>query len=248
MATNYNPKIVTDGLVLCLDAANSKSYPGTGTNFTDLVATGNASTITGNTGYNTIAYAVPTFELNNNGTTSNGQIQVVTQNLDTLALTQNFSVMFAAKKNFFGLGGNNNGNSQLFQGVSNGYTSGWRLYDTNQGIPGAAFSGRHTWGFGYNDINTSLSVQDTINLSNRMCIVAFTISPSTIFGFCNENTNSRSNPLTYVSGTSTPRISFTGAGAGSWNGLLGLFMIYDRTLTLSEITQNYNALRGRFGL
>ncbi len=28
MASNYNPKIVTDGLVLCLDAADKNSYPG----------------------------------------------------------------------------------------------------------------------------------------------------------------------------------------------------------------------------
>ena len=36
MGTGYNPRIVTDGLVLCLDAANSRSYPGTGTTWTDL--------------------------------------------------------------------------------------------------------------------------------------------------------------------------------------------------------------------
>jgi len=36
MGVTYNPKIVTDGLVLCLDAANARSYPGTGTTWTDL--------------------------------------------------------------------------------------------------------------------------------------------------------------------------------------------------------------------
>ena len=36
MGTGYNPRIVTDGLVLCLDAANVRSYPGTGTTWTDL--------------------------------------------------------------------------------------------------------------------------------------------------------------------------------------------------------------------
>ena len=30
MATLYNPNIVTDGLVLCLDAANKRSYIGSG--------------------------------------------------------------------------------------------------------------------------------------------------------------------------------------------------------------------------
>ena len=36
MGVNYNPKIVTDGLLLCLDAANKRSYPGSGNAWYDL--------------------------------------------------------------------------------------------------------------------------------------------------------------------------------------------------------------------
>lgn len=36
MAVNAGPDIIEDGIVLCLDAANSRSYPGTGTTWTDL--------------------------------------------------------------------------------------------------------------------------------------------------------------------------------------------------------------------
>ena len=45
MAINYSPKIIRDGLVLCLDAANPKSYPGTGTAWTDLSGSGNNGTL-----------------------------------------------------------------------------------------------------------------------------------------------------------------------------------------------------------
>jgi hypothetical protein len=247
VAVHYNTKIITEGLVLCLDAANSKSLSSSSSNFVDL-NTSRVSTITGTYAYNTALYSTPVLAINNDGVNSDGQVQVVTDNLNSLALTQNFSVMFAAKKNFFGIAGNNVGNSQLFQGVTNGFTTGWRIYDNNQGTQGAAFSNRHYWGFGYNDQNTSLTVNDSASTTNRICIVAFTISTTSIFGFCNGTTNSRSNPLTYQSGTSTPRISFTGAGAGSWNGLLGFFMIYNRALSTDEINQNFNALRGRYGL
>lgn len=41
MGLAHSPRIVTDGLVLCLDAANQKSYPGTGTAWTDLSGNGN---------------------------------------------------------------------------------------------------------------------------------------------------------------------------------------------------------------
>ena len=46
MGTSYNPRsIVTDGLVLCLDAANKRSYPGTGTTWTDIIGS-NIGTLT----------------------------------------------------------------------------------------------------------------------------------------------------------------------------------------------------------
>ena len=38
MSVGYNPRIVTNGLVLCLDAGNTKSYPGSGSSFTDLIS------------------------------------------------------------------------------------------------------------------------------------------------------------------------------------------------------------------
>jgi hypothetical protein len=44
MACNYQGKIVTNGLVLCLDAADKKSYPGTGTVWTDRSGSGNHGT------------------------------------------------------------------------------------------------------------------------------------------------------------------------------------------------------------
>ena len=52
MGIGYNPKIVTDGLVLCLDAANSKSYPGSGTTWTDLSGNGNNGTLVNGPTYN----------------------------------------------------------------------------------------------------------------------------------------------------------------------------------------------------
>lgn len=36
MGLSHSPRIVTDGLILCLDAANKKSYPGSGSTWTDL--------------------------------------------------------------------------------------------------------------------------------------------------------------------------------------------------------------------
>lgn len=46
MGLSHSPKIVTNELVLCLDAANPKSYPGSGTTWTDLSGRGNNGTLT----------------------------------------------------------------------------------------------------------------------------------------------------------------------------------------------------------
>ena len=47
MSVYAGPEIVNDGLVLCLDAANSRSYPGSGTAWTDLSGNGNNGTLFG---------------------------------------------------------------------------------------------------------------------------------------------------------------------------------------------------------
>jgi hypothetical protein len=52
MTLTHSPKLVTDGLVLCLDAANPKSYPGSGTTWTDLSGNGNNGTLVNGVGYN----------------------------------------------------------------------------------------------------------------------------------------------------------------------------------------------------
>ena len=46
MALSHSPKIVTDGLVLCLDAGDGKSYGGSGTTWTDRSGEGNNGTLT----------------------------------------------------------------------------------------------------------------------------------------------------------------------------------------------------------
>ena len=57
MGTNYSPRIVTDGLVLCLDAGDIKSYSGSGATWND--RSGNESDAT--------LYNSPTFTTNNGG-------------------------------------------------------------------------------------------------------------------------------------------------------------------------------------
>jgi hypothetical protein len=47
MGHYYNPNIVTDGLILSLDASNPRSYPGSGTRINDLSGKDAHGTING---------------------------------------------------------------------------------------------------------------------------------------------------------------------------------------------------------
>ena len=46
MGLAHSPSIITDGLELCFDAANTKSYPGSGTTWTDMGSKGIDGTLT----------------------------------------------------------------------------------------------------------------------------------------------------------------------------------------------------------
>jgi len=54
MGVTYNPRIVTDGLVFCVDAANKRSYPGSGSTWNDLSKNRNNGTLNNMTSANVI--------------------------------------------------------------------------------------------------------------------------------------------------------------------------------------------------
>ena len=61
MSLHHYPKIVTNGLVLCLDAANPSSYPGTGTTWNDLIGNTNSTLVNGPT-YSSSNAGIITFD------------------------------------------------------------------------------------------------------------------------------------------------------------------------------------------
>jgi hypothetical protein len=244
---------VSEGLIVYLDASLAPSYNGSGTNWTGISSNKANASITSSSGGVTTSYgfnkAFDTITLND-GNLIDGQIRITGVDFNTLAQSNNFTVMFAAKKDYYGSSGNLVGNSELFQAVNNGYGTGWRITEESQGSLGTPFTGTHAWNLSMSPAATptgwGLGVSDTS--TNRMCIVAFSVSPTTVYGFCNGNTTTTTNPGTYAGSTSRGYISFTGAGAGSFNGQIGFFMVYNRALSLVEMTQNYNAFRRRYNL
>jgi hypothetical protein len=87
MATFYSPKVVTDGLILYLDAANIKSYLRSGTAFNDLSGRGNHHTIV-----NSPSYSDGKFTFNNT-------VMGFTRSSALTGVTSNCTVMLWYKSN-----------------------------------------------------------------------------------------------------------------------------------------------------
>lgn len=128
MATNYSPKVVTDGLVLYLDAANGRSYPGSGTTWYDLSGNGNHGEMENGLFFDSGAKKM-TFD------GSNDRVVCGTWSLDYLTIsvwlyrTAAGSNRGICRKNFSWALSLYQGYLQVAPGVS------WRFYNTNYALP-----------------------------------------------------------------------------------------------------------------
>lgn len=78
MATSDGPNIASNGLVLCLDAADRNSYPGSGTTWYDLSGNNNHYTIGGNLTYSNNAFTMGTAGGAGGGATNSTQLTTST--------------------------------------------------------------------------------------------------------------------------------------------------------------------------
>lgn len=244
MALQHSPRIVTDGLVLCLDAANPKSYPGSGSTWNDLSGMNNHVTL-----YNT-----PTFSAGNlvfNGTNQYGR---TTSTLD-LSGTAAITVLSCWKTPTTSTEAMVYEHTNNWNAVTNGY-GGFGIYTNSTGT--VSQSGTMHIQLRGNTNYAGVNVAAPISTSFQMYSVVHDFSAS---GSSDKET------LAYINGTFfTPTASYnsnntnTGFGndylyIGSRGGssafsnfTLSFLMMYARRLSVSEITQHYNSLRGRFGL
>jgi hypothetical protein len=86
MASKSGPDIIEDGLVLCLDAASKRSYPGAGAVWYDISGNGNHFNL-----YNT-----PTFDSDNGGSISFNGTDEYARSVNTIDLSHDGSYMIEA--------------------------------------------------------------------------------------------------------------------------------------------------------
>ena len=240
MSVQYNPKIITDGLVLCLDAANPKSYGGSGTTWTDLSGRGNTGTLVNGVGYNSANKGSLSFD---------GANDYV--NLGTPPILNGVRVPLTiigwAKANTFATGGVT---SRIIYSVY-GYTGGFnsRLYSMIRIDFGVLKYFTSDSGSGFQSVGT---FTPSLNVWNFYAVVVSgSLSSPTVQIFLNNSSQSFS--LGALTSTPALDVNFRIGGAESnfneyWNGNISQVSIYNRALSAAEVKQNYNATKSRYGL
>jgi hypothetical protein len=246
MGVAYNSRIVTDGLVLCLDAANTKSYPGSGTTWTDLSSNGNTGTLTNGPTYSSDNFGSIVFDGVDDLSISTPTPLLLQGNPDITVIgfyrrTGNFS-----GRGFWGIGGSNAGGTG--QGITN-----WNNNNTNEIAIDSWGQSTFTTGQTY-PLNTWIGVvwrKIAGPMTRANCIVSIfngtTLTHYTSTSLTVLRAESGSNlVINSIGGLTIGSISVDTGYCSPVN--IGSHCIYNRVLTDGEVSQNFNALRGRFGI
>ena len=228
MSGKIGPDINENGLILHLDAANNKSYTGTGTTWTDLSGNGNNGTLTNGPTFNAANMGSIVFD-GTNDYIYRSSISNFNSSTYTILLWGKF-VSVSSSGILFNLGRSpSDANSEA------------QLYYNNSRLVYWDYAGSIAFNF----------IQSSGTLSTNVY---------QYLGFTKNSTNGTFYINGYSSGTGTAafdaNISTNDFTIGAdirdsinyVNGNISQFLLYNRVLTASEVLQNYNATKSRFGI
>jgi hypothetical protein len=245
MALGHGPRVVTDGLVLALDAGDTNSYPGSGTTWYNLSGQGsNGALINGSTFGSINGGAIQTDSTNDYINIGGG--------LPTGdAWSFNIWFLIDGPTSFTQTG------HRTFLSTNN-FRFQWDDTSSTSIARGPFIDFTDDAGGEIAQYSTTLSPSD---IFNRWHMTSVTSDGSTIKVYYDASTDGVGS--TEIAGSrnfSTNAAASLGIDNRSGQGGTDIFnrdggntyfsniSIYNRALTASEVKQNFNALRGRFGI
>lgn len=227
----YLPSLVYDGLILHLDAADSNSYPGTGTTFFDISSSGNDFTLTG-LDYSTDNGGYFSF-LDNQGDTALRTSQTVLGGSNVLTIGMWLRPKSSqTQQAYFSYAPDNTNNNELL------------IFKQTASTTSVYFNG------------TQYDITSYVLPLNNWLYMAISFSPSSFTFYENDtairtiskNTNNLRSGGAIAIGQEQDSVGGGFSTAQDYIGDFAVLHIYNRALTSTEIQQNFNALRGRFGI
>jgi hypothetical protein len=223
---------VTDGLLLCLDAGNTKSYPGSGTTWSDLSGQGNNGTLVNGVGY----------DGGNGGSLSfDGTDDHILGTIPSSTFTGPHSICCwfyrETVKQWSALFSNNVNTTScsIFTFINTTNTLGIN----RAGVSGSSIS----VDLGADHLNKWIYSAITFaGVSNGSAVNVYAYKDGSLLTNSGSLYWDMSSSSSYYVGrhwTSSTQIH---------DGFIPQVSIYNRALTAAEIEQNFNALRGRFGI
>jgi len=241
MSLYHSPRIVTDGLVLCLDAANTKSYPGSGTMWTDLSGFGNNGTLQNGVTFDSESQGSFLFDRNTFSEHVSFANTTSVQFLGRLPYTLEvwtYPTLNPGVSTFTGIFNR--------EDSSTGSRDGYNIYLNGSTTTAMQFASERFQGGVNRNVFFNTNESTVLNKWNHLCC---TYDGTNLILYYNTTIVSSRSDATGNINNSSKSLEFGRRGAGSYfGGKLAAPKIYNRALTSQEIQQNFNALRGRFGL
>ena len=225
MSTKYSPQIVTSGLVLALDAANKVSYPGTGTSWYNLSGTIQSGSLKNG----------PTFNGGNGGSIvfdgTDDYVSGTTSGLVSSVISMDVWFNVNSSKTYSALMGSN-------------ATEKYEMLIKSGGAIEVSLS-----------TNNYMQYNNILSLNTWTNIVVTAVSGTQWKMYKNGvylGSPTSSAGTWQVSGTSISNFDLgrirNDVATFAYSGNISTVKIYNRELTASEVLQNYNATKTRFGL
>jgi hypothetical protein len=226
LGLNHSPKIATNGLVLCLDGANFKSYPGSGTSWIDLAGKNVAGTLTNG----------PTFDSARNGNIffdgTNDFVSIPDSAVVDISTAITLEAWIFAVKS--------TGYQNVICKSSNAQNTGYIYPRTDDGWTNTVF---------YLHVGTWSTLSAPWPSRNAWHHTAATYNGSSMRLFINGKlVNSKNQTGTITVNNNVLAIGNQTSFSEYFGGNISNLRMYNRALSDAEIENNFNALRGRFGI
>ena len=224
----YDASFNGNGALLYVDAGNTSSYPGTGTTWTGLSNNASNATLVGSppfTSAGTSSYFTFNGLGSNYASTTASKFNVTYTGKTVFVVARMTAVLAGAFRCLFGT------------------NSGSRNFNTYMYSPSSGVYQFHYSAGGAGGFSNNLSLT-----TNQWFVGAVTQTTGGLVTYYFNGQSAGTNTgITFAQYASNGG-EFIALGDNYWYGDIGVCAVYGQALTSDQILQNYNALKGRYGL